>query len=614
PKDHPILAAHALERQQGFMGSYLYQLELNNKSGIKMQVEISSTPIITNDKVTGVLAVVRDITERLADQLAIQESQARFKLFMDNFPGGAFIKDSLSTVLYVNRYLNNVHESYRKIGFKPHDIYPDDIAEATIAEDQETLKTGFRNAVEEIVDKDGNTHLYETTKFTIPNPSGEPFIGGMTVDVTRRMQAEEQLNRYAKRLEILRRIDSIVLETLSFGTVSQEAVKSLQELIPFTVLTLNVLEGEYINVRTLLKPEGKYGYLVAGMKYQPDTEFFAELKSCKTVIVNDADKTSISQLMNIRAALVNDGINSIMCNALMVQDKFVGYLGFSSPILNFFTDEYKEIAEEFANQVAIVLLHLHLLDEIRQHSTELEQKVEERTKQLTVSNKELETFSYSVAHDLRAPLRTIDGYCNILIDDYGQALEEDAQKLLNTIRETSHRMDTLIKELLELAKLTRNALKYSKINMLSIATDICNEVVRTIEPEQFDVIIDNLPDCYGDISLIRQVWQNLLENAVKFTKPCEQRQIHIGFQRLDDTNVYYVKDSGVGFNMEFVDKIFGSFQRLHRQTEFEGTGIGLALVKKIITRHNGNVWAESELGKGTTLYFSLPDSISDYLE
>ncbi|MCK9308835.1 MAG: PAS domain S-box protein [Candidatus Cloacimonetes bacterium] len=608
-KYHPMLAEQGKQREQGYTGTRIYQMELHNSTTQKMQVEVSSTPIIIDNQFSGILAVIRDVTERLADQQAIQDSEARFQLFMDNLPGGAFIKDSLSTVLYVNKYLKDLHNSDRKIGLRPLDFYTEDVAKITLAEDQQTLRTGFLNIVEKLVLKDGTTHLHETTKFTIPNLNGEAFIGGITMDVTQRIQAEEQLNRYAKRLKILRKIDSIVLETLSFETVSQEAVKSLQELIPFTVLTLNVLAEEYITVRTLLKPEKKFGYLVAGMRYQPDEKFFAELKSSKTVIINDAAKTTIYRKMNVRAALVNDGIKSIMCNALMVQDKFLGYIGFSSSELNFFTEEHKEIAVEFANQVAIVLLHLQLLDEIKQHSIELEHKVDERTKQLSNSNQELEAFSYSVAHDLRAPLRTIDGYCNILIEDHGQALEEDAQKLLNIIRDTSHRMDTLIKELLGLAKLTRNTLNYTKVSMQSLATEICNEVVGA----QFSLTIDSLPDCYADNSLIRQVWQNLIENAVKFTLPCEQRQIHIGFEKLADTTVYFVKDSGVGFNMEFVSKIFIAFQRLHRESEFQGTGIGLAIVKKIIDRHNGKVWAESTLGEGSTLFFSLPNSNSDFI-
>jgi len=241
---------------------------------------------------------------------------------------------------------------------------------------------------------------------------------------------------------------------------------------------------------------------------------------------------------------------------------------------------------------------------------ELEQKVDERTKQLTSSNQELEAFSYSVAHDLRSPLRTIDGYCSILMEDYAPDLHENALTLLSTIRATSHRMDTLIQELLLLAKITRNALQITQVNMYDMASQISSEILISKAPLQFDVIIDELPDCLADYTLIGQVWQNLLENAVKFSAPCATRQIHIGYEKRDKDTVYFVKDSGVGFNMEFVDKIFGAFQRLHRETEFEGTGIGLAIVKKIIDRHFGEVWATSCIGTGSTLFFSLPDEIN----
>ncbi len=606
-----MLAQHSAERKQGFLGSRLYQMELFNSEKSRVQVEVSSTPIIVDNQITGIIAVIRDISERLADQIAIKESQERFEMFMDNLPGGVFIKDSYSTVLYVNKYLRNVHSAERKVGSRPHSFYPKDIANAIVEEDQQTILNGTRNVTEEILHNDGSLHIYDTTKFVLPTPHGEPLIGGIALDVTQKMQAEEQRNRYAHRLEILRKIDSIVLETLSFESVCIAAVQSLHELIPFTVLTVNVVADGMVNIHTYYKPDNRYNYLNSDELYPPNTEYLRELIQSKTIIINDASEVSQPQDMPVRAALIADGIQSFMYNAMIMQDELVGFLWFSSEQKDFFTPEYKDIADEFADQLAIVLHHLQLIQRIKEHAAELEQKVEERTKQLTSSNRELEAFSYSVAHDLRSPLRTIDGYCNILIEDYTPSLHENALQLLCTIRDTSHRMDTLIKELLELAKLTRNTIQYTQVNMYKMASQICKDILDSYAPIQFDVVIDALPGCSADYALIRQVWQNLLENAAKFSMPCATRQIHIGYHKREHDTVYYVQDSGVGFNMEFVNKIFDAFQRLHRDTEFEGTGIGLAIVKKIIDRHLGDVWAESTIGTGSTLYFSLPDEINE---
>ncbi len=603
---YPMLQQHIQQRKEGFLGSRLYPIELINKDNKVVPVEVSSTPIINNEKITGILAVIRDISERLEGEEAVKESQERFEIFMDNLPGAVYIKDSKSNMLYVNKYILNQRNMMNDIGKSPHEIYCNEIAENILLRDKLTLEQGVLNIIEEIDNPDGSISYYDSTKFILPNPKGEPMIGGVSLDVTQRIKAEDQRERYAYRLEILRKIDSIVLETLSFDSVCIAAVQNLHKLIPFDVLSVNVLSDDKIQIHTLYKPEQEYKYLNSDHSYIPNMEFIASLTKERTIIVNDARSETTPDDMPIRKAMIAEGISSFMYNAMIMQDEMVGFLWFSCKDKDFFSDEYAEIANEFANQLAIVLHHLRLIQRIKEHAVELEQKVVERTRQLTTSNQELEAFSYSVAHDLRAPLRTIEGYCTILIEDYTPSLHEEAINLLDTIRRTSRRMDTLIKELLELAKLTRNDLKCSPLNMKQIATDICKEVLNLHPETNYDLTIDELPGCYGDNALIIQVWQNLIENAVKFSHKCDKRAIHIGFIQEETENVYYVQDSGVGFDMAYVDKIFAPFQRLHRESEFEGTGIGLAIVKKVIDRHNGKVWAESTIGTGTCVYFSLP--------
>lgn len=246
-------------------------------------------------------------------------------------------------------------------------------------------------------------------------------------------------------------------------------------------------------------------------------------------------------------------------------------------------------------------------DVTQQFQSEQERKL--RTEELKRSNEELESFTYSVSHDLRAPLRAISGYSNILLEDSQEQLNEKEKEYLKIVRDEATRMGKLIDSLLSFSRMSRREKEYSSINMESLvnfAWKKINEAHQGLNPE---LVYDNLHKAYGDKELLRQVWLNLIGNAVKYRKEGRKPRIVIGSDQNEQKShtVYYVKDNGVGFNMKYADKLFGVFQRLHSDDEFEGTGIGLALVRRIINRHGGDVWAESEIDKGTTFYFSLPN-------
>jgi light-regulated signal transduction histidine kinase (bacteriophytochrome) len=247
-------------------------------------------------------------------------------------------------------------------------------------------------------------------------------------------------------------------------------------------------------------------------------------------------------------------------------------------------------------------------DDIRKLNDELEQKVIDRTAQLESVNKDLESFSYSVSHDLRAPIRAINGYTNILKEDYEQILDEPGMDVLQAIIDNSKKMGTLIDDLLAFSKLGRKQVTVSEIDM----NDLVQSVIEELPNDASDCVpvfsIAPLIPASGDRSLIKQVWINLLSNAIKYSKYKKEIMVEIGAFIKDQFVVYYVKDYGAGFDMQYYDKLFGVFQRLHSQEEFEGTGIGLAIVQKVVHRHQGTVWAESKLEEGTTFYFSLPQN------
>ncbi|MBS4044513.1 MAG: PAS domain S-box protein [Chitinophagaceae bacterium] len=243
--------------------------------------------------------------------------------------------------------------------------------------------------------------------------------------------------------------------------------------------------------------------------------------------------------------------------------------------------------------------------EILELNANLEKKVEQRTEQLNQINKELESFSYSVSHDLRSPLRAIIGYSKMVLEDYDQIIDTEGKRLLNTIIQNSNKMGHLIDDLLEFSRMGKKAINKASINLTQIAKEAYQEIIRT-NHYNAKVTIKNLGIHITDPVLISHVFQNLISNALKYSSKSEKPKIEIGLIKKPDKNIIYVKDNGCGFDMTYYNKLFGVFQRLHLENEYEGTGVGLALVQRIINRLGGTVYAEAELNKGATFYFTIP--------
>jgi light-regulated signal transduction histidine kinase (bacteriophytochrome) len=249
---------------------------------------------------------------------------------------------------------------------------------------------------------------------------------------------------------------------------------------------------------------------------------------------------------------------------------------------------------------------LHSANEaIQELNVDLDRRVKIRTAQLEAANDELEAFSYTVSHDLRAPLRSMDGFSQAVLEDFGPSLPDEGKRYLQTIREGAQRMGELIDDLLAFSRLSRQPLFKQEVATGELVRACLADLETQRRGRDIEVRVGDLPSCRADPALLRQVWTNLLSNAFKYTRMRESALVEIGCTRKDGRDIFHVRDNGSGFDMKYVDKLFGVFQRLHRVEDFEGTGVGLAIVQRIVDRHGGSVWAEGIVDAGANFCFTL---------
>jgi two-component system, sensor histidine kinase and response regulator len=245
---------------------------------------------------------------------------------------------------------------------------------------------------------------------------------------------------------------------------------------------------------------------------------------------------------------------------------------------------------------------------LRKDKAELAERLRERTTELEFANKELESFSYSVSHDLRAPLRAVDGFSKMVLKQFSPQMPAEAQGLLKLVCASAQRMGELIDGLLHFSQLGRAPLSKKAVGVSALVRDVLAELQAEQENRQVELQVTELPDCVGDPLLLKQVFLNLLSNAFKFTRQKKKAVIKVGCRQTEKENIYFVQDNGAGFDMRYAEKLFGVFQRLHTVEEFEGTGVGLSIVQRIIQRHGGRIWVEAQADRGATFYFTLNGS------
>lgn len=535
-----------------------------NRDGKYLWLEGTVANLLHNPSVNSIIYNLRDVTDRLAAELRVRKTETILSAFFASSTEGFILVDRQLRVMTFNS------RAEQCFIYKPNKnlTVGENILEALADVEQPAYKEMLEEAVK------GKSYMFDRVSGSgqeryhlVLNPvrtDRQDVIGACFIisDVTEQRRAEEALGKSEANLRtILDNADTAyVLLNNKFDILSFNQLANTYALLD---LGKELKEGENF-INTLWK------------KWQP-----AVYENMQNVLHGiPVEYESSYRLSNGSRLWFHVRVNRIM-------------------------DERGEVIG-LCISASNVTERKQAEDQIREFNAHLENKVKERTYELEVANKELESFSYSVSHDLRAPLRSLNGYSQALLEDYAEVLDEKAQHYLKRIQLNSERMATLIDDLLKLSRVTRQAITKQEVNLSKVAREIIKELEEKYKLDYVNIHIEPSMIANADLHLIRIALHNLLDNAIKFSAKADQPEIT--FTSYFDENqrrVFCVSDNGVGFDMQYAGKLFGAFQRLHDRTDYPGTGIGLSIVQRVINRHGGRVWAESTVGNGAKFYFTL---------
>ncbi|MEO7991293.1 MAG: PAS domain S-box protein [Chryseolinea sp.] len=537
-----------------------FNYRFKHKDGHFIWVEGTAINMLHDESIKGIITNFRDVTERKKAEAKLASERALLRTLIDNLPDYIYVKDIQSRHLLNNKAnveLLGALTEEETIGKSVYDFIDSEIAKSYIQNDQLVFSTGkpILNQEETIISKSGEIKYLLTTKIPIRDETNSVNgLVGISRDITWQKQAQEKIAQ------------------------SEKIYRTIASSIPGSVICLFDRDHRYLLIEgDMLEKAGYSKDILLGNKAQDvlTPERFHYVKAAYDRVFN-------GESFSVETS--REGYDFITHFVPIKNENNEVYLAMSVGI---------DITE---------LKNAHRA--ITELNTILEQKVEKRTAELQIANKELESFSYSVSHDLRAPLRAVNGYAKMLEEDYHTILDENGKRLIGIVRENAKHMGQLIDDLLTFSRLGRKEVQKEKINMNHLVRDVVEETNTT--QHFIEIKIHSLHTTYGDKALIKQVLFNYLSNAIKYSSKTEHPFVEVKSEVLNDEVIYSVTDNGTGFDMSYAHKLFQVFQRLHSQEEFEGTGVGLAIVSRIIIKHGGRVWAEGKIGKGATFYFSLP--------
>jgi PAS domain S-box-containing protein len=537
-----------------------------------------------------------DITQRKEFEDALRESEGKFRKIYEEGPFGMALVNSAYKFMMVNRTFCDI------TGYSESELCELTFRDITHPEDKDIGLESIQKLIKGEIPvfksekrynrKDGKVIWVAITVTANFDKNGNYLYNlAMVENITARKQADEKIKTLNERLQLL--------------------VEGIQELSIATSIE-NIMATVRTSARKLVNADGSTFILRDGDScYYADEDTVSPLwKGQRFPLTNCISGWAMlnKQPVIIEDIYADDRIPIEAYRSTFIRSLAIAPIRLNDPLgaigaywgSNYLPSEIEvKLLNTLADAAAKAVENVQLIEG-------LEGRIDERTSQLQEANKELESFSYSVSHDLRAPLRHINGYVDLLNERFRDNLPEKARYYLATVTDAAKQMGTLIDDLLQFSRTGRQEVRQVGIDMNILVKEVLEKIEPYCKQRDINWNIQVLPQVYCDYSLMKQVLFNLLDNAIKYTRNKKTADISIGCKDEEKIFVFFVRDNGVGFDMKYAHKLFVVFQRLHSQVEFEGTGIGLANVQRIILKHNGNVWAEAETGKGATFFFSLP--------
>lgn len=605
-----------------------YETERVDKLGNRHQLFLTHSPIVDESgAIVAVSTISHDVTELRQAQTAATTAAHYARSLIEASLDPLVTISTTGTITDVNKATEDA------TGYPRTELVGTDFARYFT--EPERARAGYREAFENgsvrdyalavrhrsgaVMDVLYNATVYHDEKGQIAG------IFAAARDITARKRADQSRDRALRAMRILNTCNAIAIHATEEPRLLQDTCRAIIETGSYRLAWVGYAEqndAKTVRPMAFAGPGSEHYLASANISWSDQSErgrgaTGTAIRTGKAVTAHDMLHDPTSGPWRNEAAA--QGYRSSLAIPLRDDGTVYGALTVYSDEQDVFDSEETRLLSELAADMAYSTMALRTkterdknAKELEQHRVHLEEMITTRTEdlgsantKLEAANRELETFAYSVSHDLRAPLRAIDGFSKVLVEDYGDKLDEEGRRVANIVREGAQKMGRLIDDILAFSRVGRLEMAHEPIDMNGVARSVLKDLEPVIAGRKVTVDVKPLPPAVGDVAMIQRVWTNLLDNALKFTAPKPEAKIDVGATAGDGETTYFVRDNGVGFDMKYIAKLFGVFERLHG-AEFPGTGIGLAIVKRIITRHGGRVSAEGRVGEGATISFTLP--------